>query len=95
MFVTMALAAQSARLAQSDAVFAAIQNSQARMDLLTAASAVAFGGNGLNRDVFQREKALDMQMLQESIKYRYYSAQQEALEKGLDKEIKRSFSYFG
>ncbi len=94
MFATMALAAQSASLARSNAAFSAMQNSQARMDLLTGASAVAFG-SGLSRDVFQREQALDMQMLQDSIRYRYNCAMEEALEKGLEKEIKRSFSYFG
>lgn len=93
MFVTMALAAQSASLARNDAAFSAMQNSQARMDLAMGASALSFG-TGISRDVFQREQALNMQGLQDSIKYRYSCAMQEALEKGIEKDIKRSFSYF-
>ncbi len=93
MFATMAIGAQMASLASNDAAFAAIQNSQARTDLVLGASALSFG-NGISRDVFMREQALDARRLQDNLAYRYYSAMYDALQARLDKNIKKSFSYF-
>lgn len=87
-FVTNLMFLNRATIARSNAEFAVMNNSEKMLRL---------ANRGPSADVFalqSKDKELSLSTLQESLKAKIAAANEEALKKKLDKNIKNSFNTF-
>lgn len=90
LMIVSALYAMNLVSMRNDAVSRTIANNEAMYSMIPP---LKF--NGSMGDVFQREKALEMDNLRNSLNYKVACAQEASLKKALDKRIKETFSIFG